>query len=50
MEEYIIVPTAWIYKELELCKERIVEYGDAQYYTSKIMLLHKMLEEFKHIK
>lgn len=50
MEGYIIVPTEWIHKELEVCGERIVEYGEADYYTSKVMLLHKLLNEFKTIK
>lgn len=49
MEPYLIIPTSWIHKELEICKERIIEYGEADYYTSKVMLLHKMLDEFKHI-
>ena len=50
MEEQIVIPTAWLYKELEITKERIAEYGDAQYYTSKILLIHKLLEDFKHVK
>lgn len=50
MESYIIVPTQWIEQELAICAERIIEYGDAEYYTSKMLLLHKMLHEFKIIK
>ena len=50
MDEQIVIPTAWLYKELETTKERIAEYGDAQYYTSKILLIHKLLEDFNQIK
>jgi hypothetical protein len=50
MEEHIIIPKDWLYKELEVTKERIQEYGDAQYYTSKILLIHKLLEDFNQIK
>jgi hypothetical protein len=47
MKPYIIVPIDWIEKEIAMYGERIVEYGDKDYYISKIMLLYKMLDEFK---
>lgn len=50
MEPYIIVPTQWIEQQLARCEERIIEYGEADYYTSKMMILHTMLHEFKIIK
>lgn len=49
MKPYIIVPVEWIEKEIALYGERIVEYGDKDFYMSKILLLYKMLEEFKII-
>lgn len=49
MKPYIIVPVEWIEKEIALYGDRIVEYGDDEYYMSKILLLYKMLEEFKII-
>ncbi len=47
MKPYIIVPIEWIEKEIAMYGERIVEYGDGEYYMAKIMLLYKMLDEFK---
>jgi hypothetical protein len=47
MKPYIIVPIEWIEKEIAMYGERIVEYGDGEYYMAKIMLLYKMIEEFK---
>lgn len=49
MKPYIIVPVDWIEKEIELYGERIIEYNDKEFYMSKIMLLYKMLDEFKII-
>lgn len=46
MKPYIIVPVDWIEKEIALYGERIIEYGDGEYYMAKIMLLYKMLDEF----
>jgi hypothetical protein len=49
MKPYIIVPIEWIEKEIAMYGERIIEYGDKDYYVAKIMLLYKMMEEFKII-
>lgn len=49
MKPYIIVPVEWIEKEIALYGDRIVEYGDDEHYMSKILLLYKILEEFKII-
>lgn len=49
MRPYIIVPVDWIEKEIATYGERILEFKDTDYYTAKIMLLYKMLEEFKLI-
>lgn len=49
MRPYIIVPVEWIEKEIALYGERIIEYGDKDFYMSKILLLYKMLEQFKVI-
>ena len=47
MKPYIIVPIDWIEKEIALYGERIKEFNDVSYYNAKIMLLYKMMEEFK---
>lgn len=47
MKPYIIVPIEWIEKEIAMYGGRIVQYGDQEYYYSKILLLYKMLDEFK---
>ena len=49
MKPYIIVPIEWIEKEIASYGERIVEYGDSEFYMPKILLLYKMMEEFKII-
>ena len=46
MKPYIIVPIDWIEKEIALYGERIKEFNDVHYYTAKIMLLYKMMDEF----
>lgn len=47
MKPYIIVPIDWIEKEIAMYGERIKEFNDVPFYTSKIMLLYKMMDEFK---
>lgn len=47
MKPYIIVPIDWIEKEIAMYGERIKEFNDVPFYTAKIMLLYKMMEEFK---
>ena len=47
MKPYIIVPIDWIEKEIAMYGERIKEFNDVPFYTAKIMLLYKMLDEFK---
>jgi hypothetical protein len=47
MKPYIIIPIDWIEKEIAMYGERIKEFEDVSYYTAKIMLLYKMLDEFK---
>ena len=47
MKPYIIVPIEWIEKEIAMYGERIKEFNDVQFYTAKIMLLYKMMDEFK---
>ena len=49
MKPYIIVPIEWTEKEIAMYGERIVEYGDSDFYMPKILLLYKMMEEFKII-
>jgi hypothetical protein len=49
MKPYIIVPIEWIEKEIASYGERIVEYGDSDFYMPKILLLYKMMDEFKII-
>lgn len=49
MKPYIIVPIEWIEKEIASYGERIIEYGDKDYLMSKILLLYKMMDEFKII-
>ena len=49
MKPYIIVTIEWIEKEIASYGERIVEYGDSEFYMPKILLLYKMMEEFKII-
>lgn len=47
MKPYIIVPIDWIEKEIAMYGERIKEFNDVPFYTAKIMLLYKMMDEFK---
>lgn len=49
MKPYIIVPIEWIEKEIAMYGERIIEYNDKDFYMSKVMLLFKMMDEFKII-
>jgi hypothetical protein len=49
MKPYIIVPIEWIEKEIASYGERIIEYRDSDFYMPKILLLYKMMDEFKII-
>ena len=49
MKPYIIIPIEWIEKEIAMYGERIIEYGDKDYLISRILLLYKIMDEFKII-